>query len=1136
MAILELNKKNKIDNYIMAERNTIGYNTCLDRKTIENEYGGTIVENPDGTVSVYIPSVNQGAALPLSKTCCQFINPNYTFDIENQVCRYKTNSVCSLDNAFKLVLNPKGNDGSVFYVEDGDNCTLNVEFDFLFKVKCETLSNILKGIQIPMVAVPIKDDFIGELSNLDIQIREQQAKCEEIANSLAVLQQNYLNTQYSIYCANIPLVPTYTTYTGKTKSFGRTAFGSTTAPFGFGLQDAIVAGQNYCLSEPDGLNAWYQLLGDYNYNLFINGDESSFTCKNVQTLFDQNSVIINNNILNNTQTPVYMTECDTPFSTKSDLANEINILMQEQKKCRETLDSLTSQVEPVSADTPQTLINSLCKTPLEMFETFDVSLTLDVITSADTAQLVPFNLQTVATIPLFPAIGAGNLYDYLKNNLNSGFYVCGDSNGECVPLTLNLSGVTTANASSCDAVMNNIIEGLFDESGLSGTSGASDIFISSLPPTALASNWVHFSTGITDTAILELIKNEKIKISLKINHSCGDFCVLIDEISLDKVCTNVDRNDIFLSQSPGFELERIRDNRKSWINNTTLTNRPFIISNNNGNNSIRQTNYDVNDERLVINTKEIDLDINLAKAVETDVWCYISDNPCLLTGVTTCFPCIEDCGSKNFQDDECFAFMDGYYYDFMDGLTTGTTSLFNHANCCGDDMIDFQSLMTQPLSAATTIEDFEYFLTSELIDAKNRQTISGYPTLRALYDRYMNSGLYCGNESSKFDYLTMEQFANLVGNYWVDIVEQVIPATTIWGSVKVYTNTIFDQQKYKYKAYSSLFCGNPFSGQTILSPINGTAGQCTTVSVTTTPIQIVSGDNIRLKSPVTSYCDSLCIAQMNSGSEFIGTVSITGPSAQACDSNGTSINENTLQASVDVNYPTASVVLVGATQPVTYLWSNGSTGQTATLNSGNYYVTITDALCNQSIVKFIMPPPTLSACWYSMQESPEYVINNLFCDGTEFTAVTFTMANLIVNGIEYLTGATYSPTFTSGSTDIVLATNTISSGCTGGGITGLTYTNFVDFLNDTFAAVGLTDYHAQISLVERSVSGSNSSNGFYIIRPSTDTFSINTVSDVGTSIGLSYHEGDFSLWNGEPVISYYSYDCDVVVENGVVIE
>jgi hypothetical protein len=51
-------------------------------------------------------------------------------------------------------------------------------------------------------------------------------------------------------------------------------------------------------------------------------------------------------------------------------------------------------------------------------------------------------------------------------------------------------------------------------------------------------------------------------------------------------------------------------------------------------NPIRQTNYDVNDERLVINTKEIDLDISIASAIETDVWSYIVDNPCLLTGNT----------------------------------------------------------------------------------------------------------------------------------------------------------------------------------------------------------------------------------------------------------------------------------------------------------------------------------------------------------------------------------------------------------------------------------------------------------------------------------------------------------------------
>jgi hypothetical protein len=245
-----------------------------------------------------------------------------------------------------------------------------------------------------------------------------------------------------------------------------------------------------------------------------------------------------------------------------------------------------------------------------------------------------------------------------------------------------------------------------------------------------------------------------------------------------------------------------------------------------------------------------------------------------LTGITTCLPCIEECGNKSFQDDACYDFMDNEVYDFMDGATTGNTSDFNHSNCCGDSFIDFQSLLTRQLSAVTTVEDFEYFLTSELIDVKNRQTLSSYPTLRALYDRYMNSGLYCNTNSSRFDYVTMDQFASLVGNYWVDIVEQVIPATTIWGSVKIYSNTIFDQQKFKYKSYSTLLCGNPFSGESVPSPINGVDGMCVDVSVITTPIIIGTDDTLKLKSPISSICDSICIAQMNSNSEFIGTITI----------------------------------------------------------------------------------------------------------------------------------------------------------------------------------------------------------------------------------------------------------------------
>ena len=116
------------------------------------------------------------------------------------------------------------------------------------------------------------------------------------------------------------------------------------------------------------------------------------------------------------------------------------------------------------------------------------------------------------------------------------------------------------------------------------------------------------------------------------------------------------------------------------------------------------------------------------------------------------------------------------------------------------------------------------------------------------------------------------------------------------------------------------------------------------------------------------------------------------------------------------------------------------------------------------------------------------------------------------------------------------ASNSIQSGCTPTS-PGMTYTNYVDFLNDIFVAHGLTDYKAQVSLISKSVVNSNSAAGFYIIRPSTDTFSINTVSNVGSAYQLSYHENDLTLWDGSPMINYYGIDCNNInLVDGVVIE
>ena len=86
-----------------------------------------------------------------------------------------------------------------------------------------------------------------------------------------------------------------------------------------------------------------------------------------------------------------------------------------------------------------------------------------------------------------------------------------------------------------------------------------------------------------------------------------------------------------------------------------------------------------------------------------------------------------------------------------------------------------------------------------LIDAKNRQTINAYPTLQLFYYLYLNAS-NCGKDlTGKLTYNNLFQFMNLIGDYWLELIEQVIPATTIMegcdNSGKVYRNTIFDRNK-----------------------------------------------------------------------------------------------------------------------------------------------------------------------------------------------------------------------------------------------------------------------------------------------------------------------------------------------------
>ncbi len=1090
---------------------------CLTLQTILDN--GVLNENQDGTISVYMPNGNVLGPVTLTEQCCLALSDTYIWDSNAQKCKWDSNASCDINSAFKITLNPNGNEAVLFATEPNKTCVLNVEFDYLFKIKCETLNNIILLTQNPNGPSPYTN-LLNEIETVQSLIDAQLINCEVITNELNSVQYSIENTDYSIQY-EVPSDLGLVTKTNKVKvtstnstSFTNTAFSAkeiindtktpieSTSNTVEPLAKLLLTPNGpttltYCIINPQGLIAWENILGPSNYQAFLNGDPNSYNNSDVETLLAQNDVNVNST----PQQPQLVYACTTPFGTLTDLMNQLAELEIQQENCQTQLTALYTQLNELQTQLGG-LLGSGCTSPINFFETLDVSLNIDVVTSSGTT------VSVYEDTTLFPEIGLGNLYTYLTAtgstlNTATGFYVCGGDN--CDPMFINSLTPTT-----CLNVYNSLMSSLYIESGLSGTSGYTE-FLTTLPNESFASNWIHHSLTITDESVLTAITNQNITVSLNLNHSCGDICILLDNLKINKECSVINEKTFFVTESPGFELERLRDNKKSWLKSDSYQDRQFELSDVDGVNPIRITHYDVNDERLIINTKEIDLDINLAGAILTDIWNYVQDNPCILTGETFCDPCIT-CDNKQYQDGEDFNFQSGEFYDFMDSPCEDVSN-FTASTCCGDNLINFNDLLTQPLSAVTTIEDFEYYLVSELIDVKNRQTINSYATLRALYDRYVNSSWYCDNQSAAYNYLTMEQFAGLLGDYWVDIIEQVIPSTTIWGSVKVYSNTIFDTPKFKYKGYSSLFCTNPFIGEHVVSPINGVNGYSTNVEtemITLTPS--FSSNTVTVSTP--STCDVLWLAQMNSANQFIGTVKVIDNTS--CDYNEETIVECTLQVEVEVSGYTATAYLVGATLPATYNWSNGQTGQTATFDTyGDYTLTVTDASCC-IVEKLVRIEPILTACWYTLPDSQEYV-NSSF-NGFAIPSYVYSMLSMVVNGNELVSGPTPSYVLNSGNFDTVMTSE------------GLTYTNFVTFLNQAFAAVGASNYTAQLAL-NGQTGGENPNQGFYIIRPLDDTFTIQ-ISETNTN---DFYLTENSMLGGG---AYFVVDnCGALtINNGVVIE
>jgi len=203
----------------------------------------------------------------------------------------------------------------------------------------------------------------------------------------------------------------------------------------------------------------------------------------------------------------------------------------------------------------------------------------------------------------------------------------------------------------------------------------------------------------------------------------------------------------------GFNLTKIVDNKKSWADDNTI-----LRTSSEGNFNAR---YVTSDDKLVLNVKNVDLMLNPAQGLLYDIYnmSVTYDFPIPNSGLTAPYP-VRQAGVDNTQ--------------------------------------------INPQPQNKTFFEFAQIFWRNMINVRNRQYItdgktSGYPTLSTIYWKYIQSELFTNAPNDHFTYQKMIDYVNGLGDYWIRLVEQMIPATTLWNTGVKLENTVLNRQKFVWR-------------------------------------------------------------------------------------------------------------------------------------------------------------------------------------------------------------------------------------------------------------------------------------------------------------------------------------------------
>jgi len=208
----------------------------------------------------------------------------------------------------------------------------------------------------------------------------------------------------------------------------------------------------------------------------------------------------------------------------------------------------------------------------------------------------------------------------------------------------------------------------------------------------------------------------------------------------------------FPYMNEGFKLEKIIDNKKTWLSNDN----DLRIATDAG----YEAYYYLDNEKLALNVKNVDLFLNPGQGLVYDVWTQsrLYDYPIPESGMTSPFPTIGG--------------------------------------------VDWTYINPEPKKK--TFFEFAQTFWQNTINVRNRLYITdghtgGYPTLSSIFWKYLEQENTIGIPNNNYTYQKLIDYVEGLGPYWMKLVEQMIPASTIWNSGTRFENSIFQKQKFVYR-------------------------------------------------------------------------------------------------------------------------------------------------------------------------------------------------------------------------------------------------------------------------------------------------------------------------------------------------